>query len=111
MCIRDSPNPFRENHYFNGGVIYELPSGDDKYELEVTPPFGTEGLTVYASTAPHGNLDLVTTGAVYGIKTKAADVSTNLRGVKFTAKSGSEQNSKQIAAEFSETVAELKTTQ
>ena len=105
------PNPFRENNYFNGGVIYELPSGDDKYDLEITPPFGSEGLTVYASTTPHGKLDLAAVGAVYDIKTAPADISTNTRGVKFTAKGASEKNSKPAAAEFSETAAELKTSE
>jgi len=32
------PNPYRSENYFNGGVIYEIPSGRDKFELEVSPP-------------------------------------------------------------------------
>lgn len=32
------PNPYRTDNYFNGGVIYEIPSGKDRFDLEVTPP-------------------------------------------------------------------------
>ncbi|MDO9288148.1 MAG: DUF4384 domain-containing protein, partial [Thermodesulfovibrionales bacterium] len=36
------PNPYRSDNYFNGGVVYEIPSGNDKFELDVSPPFGKE---------------------------------------------------------------------
>ncbi|TET95441.1 MAG: DUF4384 domain-containing protein [Desulfobacteraceae bacterium] len=36
--IQLMPNPYRSENYFNGGVIYEIPSGRDKFELEVSPP-------------------------------------------------------------------------
>src|SRR3990172_5512770 len=50
------PNPYRNNNYFNGGTIYELPSGDDRFELEVNPPFGDENIIIYASTSPLGEI-------------------------------------------------------
>jgi len=41
------PNPFRNQDYFNGGVVYELPSGEDHFDMEVTATFGfTAPLTV-----------------------------------------------------------------
>ena len=40
------PNPYRQDNYFQGGVIYEIPSGNDKFELEVNPPFGEENIMV-----------------------------------------------------------------
>ena len=38
------PNPYRRDNYFQGGVIYEIPSGKDQFELEVNPPFGEENI-------------------------------------------------------------------
>ena len=31
------PNPYRVDNYFNGGVLYEIPTGNDKFDLEVSP--------------------------------------------------------------------------
>jgi hypothetical protein len=45
------PNPYRQDNYFQGGVIYEIPSGTDKFELEVNPPFGEESIMIYASVS------------------------------------------------------------
>jgi hypothetical protein len=78
------PNPFRRDNYFNGGVIYEVPTGDDRFELEVCPPCGEENLIVYASTAQLGEIDLEESKAmrgVYEVKTKGMDIGTKTRGV------------------------------
>lgn len=101
------PNPYRGDSYFNGGAVYELPSGDDRYDMEVTAPFGSEGITVYASTAPQGNVDVEAAGGVFGIKTKASDVAVTTRGVKLMSKGSGKSSSK--LAEFSEAKAELRT--
>jgi hypothetical protein len=42
--IQILPNPFRKDNYFQGGVIYETPSGNDKFDLEVAQPFGEESV-------------------------------------------------------------------
>ena len=102
------PNPYRENNYFNGGSIYELPSGDDRYDLEVSPPFGRDEITVYASTAPQGKLEVEAAGAVFDVKTSLADIPISTRGIKLTAK-GSGAGSGKSAAEFFETGVELRT--
>ena len=52
------PNPYRTDNYFNGGVIYEIPSGNDRFDLEVSPPFGDENIVVYASSSELGNIKL-----------------------------------------------------
>jgi hypothetical protein len=52
------PNPHRPENYFNGGVIYEIPSGNDRFDLEVTPPFGQEDILIYAGTSPLGDINL-----------------------------------------------------
>lgn len=100
------PNPYRQNNYFNGGVVYELPSGEDRFDLEVSPPFGSEGVTVYAATSPLGDLETTTVGGVYSIKTKPQDVGTGTRGLKIVEK-GSGGNS--VAAEFAEAEALVQT--
>jgi len=100
------PNPFRKENYFNGGVIYELPSGNDKFDLEVSPPFGQEDIILYTSTAPLGDLQLENKGDIYQVKTEAKDIGINTRGVK-VSQSG---NSKlKTAAEFFEEKAVVNT--
>lgn len=98
------PNPYRREHYFNGGTVYTLPSGEDRYDLEVTPPFGEEDIIVYASTSPLGQLDLAAQGSVYHVKTK--DTGMKTRGVKITTKTN---ESRPETAEFFETSAPVKT--
>jgi hypothetical protein len=101
------PNPYRSENYFNGGVIYELPSGNDRFELEVSPPFGEENIIVYASTSPLGNIELESLGGVYQVKTMAKDIGDKTRGVKIIEKVGS---AKEISAsEFFEEKAVVKT--
>jgi hypothetical protein len=98
------PNPYRADNYFNGGVVYELPSGNDRYELEISPPFGEENIVVYASTSPVGELDLAAAGNVYQVKTKDAGEKT--RAVNIKAKTDGKGAG---AAEFYEGKAAVKT--
>jgi len=100
------PNPYRNENYFQGGVIYEIPSGNDRFDLEISPPFGEENITLYASTSPLGNIDLHSQGGVYFVKTKAKDIGTKTRGLKLTGKSSGESN---YTSEFYENKAEVKT--
>ncbi|MEK7700345.1 MAG: DUF4384 domain-containing protein [Planctomycetota bacterium] len=101
------PNPYCENNYFNGGVVYEIPSGNDKFELDVSPPFGKENITVYSSTSPIGDINLKAEGGVYQITTKAKDIGSKTRGVALKEK-GTDEGQK-MPAEFSEADAVLKT--
>ncbi|MDO9287155.1 MAG: DUF4384 domain-containing protein [Thermodesulfovibrionales bacterium] len=101
------PNPYRNDNYFNGGVVYEIPSGNDRFELDVSPPFGKENITVYSSTLPVGDINLKAEGGVYQITTKAKDIGSRTRGVALKEK-GTDEGQK-IPAEFSETDAVLKT--
>ena len=100
------PNPYRKNNYFNGGVIYEIPSGEDRFEAEVTSPFGSESIMLYASTSPLGEVELATMGGVYKIKTTSENLGTHTRGVALKEKS---PDQKMKAAEFSEAEIVLKT--
>ena len=94
------PNPFRQSNYFNGGTVYQLPSGDDHFDMNTCAPFGTEQITLYASTAPLGDLDLVPSGGVYEVRTKASEVASGTRGIKISSKGKGGAN--QATAEFAE---------
>jgi len=93
------PNPYRKDHYFNGGVIYEIPSGPDRFEMEVTPPFGPENIIVYASTSPLGEINTAPAGGVYKIKTESEKVGERSRAVFLKEKIPGQQTK---TAEFSE---------
>lgn len=92
------PNSFRKDNYFNGGVVYEIPSGNDRFELEVSPPFGEENIIVYSSVAPLGDINLQDLGGVYEVKTRANDVGVKTRGIKLKARS----DGKDASSEFFE---------
>jgi hypothetical protein len=90
------PNPYRKDNYFQGGVVYEIPSGPDRFELEVTPPFGEESFIVYASTGELGSLELEQAGGVYKVRTNLDDAGEKTRGIKIV-EAGSKKG-----AEFAE---------
>jgi hypothetical protein len=100
------PNPYRTDNYFNGGVVYEIPSGKDQFELEVSPPFGEEQLIVYASTSPLGDIRIKKEGGVYQVKTREEDIGVKTRGVQLKEKMAGDKDQ---ASEFFEDQAKLKT--
>ena len=102
------PNPFRSTSYFNGGTIYEIPAGEDKFDLEVSPPFGDEDIIVYASTAQLGEIGLKAEGGVYQVQTKTEDVGVKTRGVKLTEKKAGASSG---VSEFNEVSAKVSTNQ
>jgi hypothetical protein len=100
------PNPYRRDNYFQGGAVYEIPSGNDRFELEVNPPFGEESIVVYASVSELGDLNLKEEGGVYTVKTKVRDIGIKTRGVKLKETAGEKAGQN---AEFSEVQAVVKT--
>lgn len=94
------PNPYSSDNYFKGGTVYEIPSGEDRFDLEVSPPFGSESITVYAGSSQLGDLDLESASGIYDIKTRPADIGVKTRGVKIKQKR--EEGGKKIPVEFSE---------
>jgi len=100
------PNPYRSDNYFNGGAVYEIPSGSDRFDLEVSPPFGGEDIIVYASTSPLGDINLAVQGDVYRVVTKSADVPKLTRGLKVQEKS---DGRKDLPSEFYEEVLSIRT--
>jgi hypothetical protein len=99
------PNCYRTENYFNGGTIYEIPSGCDKFELDVTPPFGRENIIVYASTKPLGNIDKKDIGGIYTLNNSLNDVSGRSRGVVIRPTGDRTENT----AEFIEVNTEIAT--
>ncbi len=93
------PNPYRTDNYFNGGVIYVIPSGNDRFDLEVSPPFGEESISLYASTSPLGDIGLSGDGAVYQVITKENDIGIQTRGIKLKERI---EGGKSQASEFFE---------
>lgn len=93
------PNPHRGEHYFQGGTLYSLPDGKDRYTMEVAPPFGAERVTVYASDQPLGKLKTEPAGSVYVVgSVHQGPVAQQVRGIKLVTTG---HNDKQ-PAEFSE---------
>jgi len=93
------PNPYRTDAYFNGGVVYEIPSGGDRFDLEVSPPFGEEQIMVYAGTSLLGDIKLESAGGLYRIRIKTEDIGNLTRGVTIKAK---EEGKGASASEFFE---------
>ena len=100
------PNPYRTDTYFNGGVVYEIPSGGDKFDLEVSPPFGEEQILVYAGTSLLGDIKLESAGGLYRIGIKTEDIGILTRGVAIKAK---EDGKGASASEFFEDKVMIKT--
>jgi len=76
------PNPYRQEHFIAGGEMSELPSASDRFDMEVTTPFGTESIIVYAATAPVGELQVTPADTVYQVQTAADKVPITTRGVR-----------------------------
>ena len=104
--IQILPNPYRQDNYFQGGTVYEIPSGKDKFELEVNPPFGEESIMIYASVAELGDIKLKQEGAVFAVKTKSLDIGIKTRSIKIKEVSS---GAAQKPAEFSEGALIVKT--
>jgi len=104
------PNPYRSENYFEGGVTYQIPSGNDRFELAVTPPFGRERVVLYASTSPLGEVETEETGAYYVVTTSSQELGRSVRGLKLQAKSDSPEDTPQ-AGEFVETQVEIRVEQ
>lgn len=98
------PNPYRRDAYFNGGTVYEIPSGNDRFDLEVSPPFGEENIVVYGSTAELGTIETKSEGGVYRVTTRTQDMGVRTRGIEITEKQG-----KASTAEFCEETQTIRT--
>jgi len=98
------PNPYRSENYFNGGTIYEIPTGSDKFDLEVSPPFGEENVIIFASVSPLGDIGVESQGAMYQVKTRAEDIGLQTRGIKLMEKTENKTPPAKTAEFFEDTV-------
>lgn len=90
--------------------IYEIPTGNDKFDLEVSPPYGEENVLVYASTSQLGELGVEAQGGVYQVATQSRDIGVKTRGIKLMQKTDSRTATPSAAAsEFYEDKAVVKT--
>jgi hypothetical protein len=96
-------------------VIYEVPGGNDQFDLTISPPFGEEELTLYASTAPLGDLESANLGPVLEIQTAPEEVARKTRGIKIQkrplggAVPGQPRPGIPTVSEFAESVVSLTT--
>ncbi len=102
------PNPYRSDVYFQGGVIYEVPGGNDQFDLTISPPFGEEQLTLYASTAPLGDLESANLGPVLEVARKTRGIKIKKRP-EGTAGAGQPRPGVPTVSEFAESMVALTT--
>ncbi len=101
------PNPHRRDNFFEGGRVVTIPGEGDRFELEVSPPFGIEDIIVYASSVEMGTADVETVGdALYSVRGGLEDYGLKTRGVKIIQMEEGEGAS---GAEFYEAKCEVKT--
>jgi hypothetical protein len=100
------PNPYRSNNYFEADTSYRVPSDNDRFKLEVAPPFGSEEIVVYASTSQLGEIELESAGDVYSVKIGSDEIARKTRGVggvkEIPAKPSKPDQKKKLISEFSE---------
>lgn len=103
------PNPYRNNNYFQGSSTFQIPSDGDRFELEVSPPFGVEDIVVYASTAELGDIDVKPAGGVYEVQLAFAEIGFRTRGVGGIKTVTTNAVRNRVTAEFSETSVSIRT--
>lgn len=81
------PNQRRKNNFFKGNILYSIPADSDLFEFTVTPPFGKETITVFASTSQLGRSTVNKYGNdFYKFNGDEKQFSIKTRGVKITDK-------------------------
>ncbi len=103
------PNPYRRENYFQGGVIYEVPTGSDKFDLTIGQPFGSEQVVLYASTSPLGQLTTKDLGPVLQVEAPIKEIAAKTRGLAIT--NVTDPSQRKLVSEFAEAVAKVKTMQ
>lgn len=89
-----------QSNYYKGGTLYEIPGHEDQFTLEITPPFGSEKLVLYASTSPMGRYEGQKLGNLFLLKKEQSDIGTRTRGLTILKNSNS--GAKKSKSEFAE---------
>lgn len=56
------PNDYRSASFFRGGKTYYIPDEADRFDLQVSPPYGEDQIIVYASEVPLGDVEMESAG-------------------------------------------------
>jgi hypothetical protein len=101
------PNQHRRDNYFAGATMFEVPTGQDQFELKVSPPYGKETLVLYASTMPLGSVATEAAGPDYYLVTEQTQtIGVKTRGIAIKSKnagvSGGGAGKSSEVAEFAE---------
>lgn len=60
------PNNYRQVSFFKKGKTYKIPDEGDRFNLQVSQPFGTESFVVYATQLPMSHINMKTiAGGLY----------------------------------------------
>lgn len=102
------PNQHREVNFFRAGQKLTIPGKTDGFKLKVSPPFGTESIFVFASTAPLGEAPVSMFGNdLYRPDSEIEQFARQTRSVKIESYSTEENKNK--SAEFYEVRCEIVT--
>ena len=74
------PNPYRTENYFQAGTEYKIPSDQDRFDLEISPPFGDEEIILFADCQPLGHVQTRSLGSVYAVETPYHRLGSAIRG-------------------------------
>ncbi|HKI74591.1 MAG TPA: DUF4384 domain-containing protein [Pseudomonadales bacterium] len=101
------PNPHRTANYFAGATIFEVPTGEDNFQLTIGPPYGKEKLTLYASTLPLGKLSTKAAAgnAVYMVNDQPREIAEKTRGISINTGPSKQKE----VAEFAEASVDVTT--
>ena len=102
------PNRYRPDTFFKGGTVYQIPdkSRGDRFNLKVSPPFGTDKIVVYASEQPVGEISLssVMSSGLGLVSGSAKDMAGQVRGIQIEGEA-------EASAEFYESTWKIETSQ
>jgi hypothetical protein len=100
------PNAYRRDNFFKGGKVYTIPGKEDRFSLEVTPPYGRDRILVYASDKPLGRAQLRGVGAGLGeFRGTREELGAKLRGIRPVGN----DNGKKVQGQFFESSCEVVT--
>jgi hypothetical protein len=97
----------RKENYFQGGVIYEVPTGLDQFDLTIQAPFGAEKVVLYGSTSPLGQIETTNLGPVLQVKAPQKKIAAQTRGLAITT--STTETKKNRVSEFAESEASITT--
>ncbi len=81
------PNDYRRSSFFKEGVTYKIPDSHDRFDLTVSPPFGTDKVVIYASEVPLGEVEMSSIGqGLSSFRGDQESLAVRTRGISVTAK-------------------------